>query len=676
MKKTLKIKAIAAGVALSMLLPYGAALADPSAAFNHLMGQASMSESQPGYFSSQAQHVYSGGSFDFHVPAESTQLVSVTPPTMSAGCGGIDLNLGGFNIVSGANFSAFIQAAAQAAPGYVIMLGIKTLCPQCAAVLSELHQLAEQAARSSMNSCQAGQWAASQALSLMGDDASSADGTQQACGTAATAGSLADNPLDAIAGGACTSLSSVAQTLGQTFAQSSPAQQASNPVFGNYGWIALTSLGMSSPGEMEFILSLTGTVSHTYSSTAVQQGSGGSTGGITTTYYPPTMSVSGKNAKQAMSLLMCGTTGSTSPDSVVAQYCAKELPAASVPTPWVCTDQPPALDPSGCQFMTFGQTAASMMASGSDQPIGATGFLLYVHSLLSNAVQAVISNGTLDPEFIALANVSPIPIYKIINIAAVYPAVSQQLVDNSSLVIAELLAEAYMQQIINFGARTITSTSATVSIAPMALPNNATAAFDTSSSGAVTNPVNTATGNLGFNYTALTTGATQSPVVLSPTPGWINTDTGGTAGSTEQPGVGTLTDTGGNTVSNPNSDSTGPTSGSFLNSAGSAGNGSVSDGAAVNQKLAHQMQDMLQALAQSASDNMKSIVTLETLQEQLLAQIRDIDQTIQAQAMHQGLIGNNWASVRILTPSVSNAAAPAPVSAAGVNQTSGINTAY
>lgn len=664
-------------VLFGLLAQYGpVALADPSAAFGRLMGQASMSVSKPGYFASQAEHVYSGGSVDFHVPAESAQMISITPPSASAGCGGIDLNLGGFNIISGANFAAFIQSAAQSAEGYVIMIGIKTLCPQCAAVLSEIHQLAEEAAKSSMNSCQAGQWAVSNALSLMGDSSSSSDATQQTCGQAATAGSLADNPLDAVAGGSCTLLSTAANSLAGLVPSQSPAQQAANPIFGNYGWIALSSLGMTAPGEMEFILSLTGTVSHTLDNTMTQIGSGGSTGGVTTTYYPPTLSVSGKDAHEAIELLMCGTTGASSSDTVVASYCQTNLPAASVPNLWVCADQPPAIGPMGCQYMTFGQTAMSMIASGSGQPIGATGFLLYVHSLLSNAVTAIISNSAIDPQFIALANVSPIPIYKIVNIAAVYPTVAQTLVDNSSLLIAEMLTQAYLQQVLNYGARTFTSTSSVVvaSPGPVPLPASATAAADSTSLGFNYGPVSSYTSDVSYNTAALTSGSTQSPLV-NPTPSWVNPDSGGTSGAT-QPSADSLTDTSDTPDSSPNTDSTPGGSSIISGNASSSGNGSVSSGAAVNQKLAHQMQDMLQALTLDTQHSTRALKNWGTLQEQLLAQIRDIDQVIQTQVMHQSLVGNNWASVRMLTPSVTNAGGVTQAPAAGTTTGGSVNTSF
>lgn len=110
---------------------------------------------------------YSGGGVTWRVPNKSFQPFQITPPSIKAGCGGIDMFLGGFSFV---NKDAFVQALrnfGQAAMGYFFMLALRSMAPEVAVTLEAINDIAQRVNQYGMNSCQmaklavnsvAGQW--------------------------------------------------------------------------------------------------------------------------------------------------------------------------------------------------------------------------------------------------------------------------------------------------------------------------------------------------------------------------------------------------------------------------------------------------------------------------------------------------------------------------------------
>lgn len=74
------------------------------------------------------------------------KIVDIIPPVANAGCGGIDIQLGGLSFVSFSalkdNFQSLMSNAGGAALGYAFQLALSTLCKECSTLLNDLQNLA------------------------------------------------------------------------------------------------------------------------------------------------------------------------------------------------------------------------------------------------------------------------------------------------------------------------------------------------------------------------------------------------------------------------------------------------------------------------------------------------------------------------------------------------------
>jgi len=105
--------------------------------------------------STQSLLGYSGGGVTWRVPNRTFQPFQMSPPSIKAGCGGIDFYLGGFSFV---NKDAFVQALrnfGQAAVGYFFMLALRSMAPEVAVTLEAINDIAQRVNQFGMGSCQA-----------------------------------------------------------------------------------------------------------------------------------------------------------------------------------------------------------------------------------------------------------------------------------------------------------------------------------------------------------------------------------------------------------------------------------------------------------------------------------------------------------------------------------------
>lgn len=227
----------------------------------------------PGVLNSPGHTSLYGGSLNIHVPADTVQFVSISPPSFAAGCGGISMYFGGFSFISGAAFGKLIQAIMQAAPGYVINLAIRTLCPECSDILTELQKLAQAANGMGDNACHIAKQLVNGAASLMGintnptppqpsDESDEAKAAKTGAGTGAFSGFFSG--LNSYAGDAANAIKTLAsdiQNPSQLFGSGGTKDQAAEKLagyVGNYNWAALTLAGYSNTYVKEIILALTG----------------------------------------------------------------------------------------------------------------------------------------------------------------------------------------------------------------------------------------------------------------------------------------------------------------------------------------------------------------------------------------------------------------------------------
>jgi conjugative transfer pilus assembly protein TraH len=109
----------------------------------------------PKKWQDNSRNNYSLGSFSYRAPTKILQPAHIRLPEINAGCGGIDMHLGGLSFVGKDEFVAFGRAVVSDAQGYALKAGLGLLCPSCEKWMSELQDQATKINNFSMNSCNA-----------------------------------------------------------------------------------------------------------------------------------------------------------------------------------------------------------------------------------------------------------------------------------------------------------------------------------------------------------------------------------------------------------------------------------------------------------------------------------------------------------------------------------------
>lgn len=110
-----------------------------------------------GVYQSQAGGYYTGGGVFTRAPIRSYQLLQISPITLSAGCGGIDMYLGGFSFINKAQFTTMLQNIGNNAAGYAFNLALQTFAPQIFTGLDTLQKKIQAMTNLSVNSCESAQ---------------------------------------------------------------------------------------------------------------------------------------------------------------------------------------------------------------------------------------------------------------------------------------------------------------------------------------------------------------------------------------------------------------------------------------------------------------------------------------------------------------------------------------
>lgn len=153
---------------------------------------------------------YSGGGITWRVPNRTFQPFQITPPSIKAGCGGIDMFLGGFSFV---NKDAFVQALrnfGQAAVGYFFMLALRSMAPEVAVTLEAINDIAQRVNQFGMNSCQMAKVAVNSLAGKWFDD-----NKREASDYARSVGTFVDN-IDSVMG---INAGGVNRTMAEKYAQ-------------------------------------------------------------------------------------------------------------------------------------------------------------------------------------------------------------------------------------------------------------------------------------------------------------------------------------------------------------------------------------------------------------------------------------------------------------------------
>lgn len=470
-------KFVSALTLICLLAPSVTQAVDLTSMFKGLSGSDNMSAvDAPGVFKSASRTVVSLGGYDMRAPARSTlSLYSITPPTLSYSCSGISAHFGGFSFISGKQIEKFINDIIRGAPGLVLQLAIKGLCPQCESVLQVMQTLATRAAKMAQDSCAIGTSLEQYAETSMGLNKPD-DVTYKMCGMQVTAQNRGPDLLSAL-GDACQTVNGSLENMKEGLTSQGVAPATADSMLttlkGNETWEALKALKYN-PQDPEdrrtmlFIMNLVGTQMHgdgksipTVSTTPTADASaasapaaGGTTpaptytpeSGILGTGVPKDLVVTRQVTVQFMyDMFMCGVPAKGADGTViyprnrvVRDYCRRFVSSDwESQTIYDCKDG----DYDNCLVVQEVPIRNLAVIQGS-------GLLFQVSEALRNGVDIVRNNSNTKIDWnapqtktlAALFQAAPYPLYQAINAAAVYPAAADDLVDSLSIMVAELMS--------------------------------------------------------------------------------------------------------------------------------------------------------------------------------------------------------------------------------------------
>lgn len=446
-------------------------------AFGSLMGTTTID--QGGAIHSQARSIYSLGGGQISVQGKRLTLLAVDPPSFSAGCGGISWHFGGFAFISMDEIRQMVEAISQAALGVAVDLAMQTLCPQCYAVMSKLREIANAMRNAAADSCRvAYAIGRSIASSLGGPEPGQA--SKASCSSLTSESGQSDSFLGAAAGAVCGGLNKINDVLtqyGDKFQNwlngdrsgSTPNADFQSLHF-NAQYEMLTVLGYKDGFIKDVMLNITGMAIHfptpakdctrafaniraenfptgagERSPNEVEKPSDGNPSpakpeasgddrGKQTCYAPPTIPGLGKIARamvcgwqpQADFARFVAATG-VNPDEFkrtsLGTMCGlsksgmPEEPVAADTMMYTCREgSKRCLQPG---WDRYSKLVASPGAK--EDALGYTGIGWAIADALYRGINRVQQNKPLDPETIAFLNGSEYPLYRLINLAAVYP---------------------------------------------------------------------------------------------------------------------------------------------------------------------------------------------------------------------------------------------------------------
>jgi len=149
------------------LLPIPAARAD----LQQLMDEqftALTNYTGPASFQTTRRAALTGGSVYTRVPIMTERLLSLVPPSLDAGCSGIDFFAGSFSFINADQFVALMKATAANAAGYAFQLAMSAMCETCMAAIETLQKKVQELNQYFGNSCQLAQGIVNDTAAAMG----------------------------------------------------------------------------------------------------------------------------------------------------------------------------------------------------------------------------------------------------------------------------------------------------------------------------------------------------------------------------------------------------------------------------------------------------------------------------------------------------------------------------
>lgn len=260
---------------LNRFIPVSALCAALFFAYPSSQAQASLSSelqamfsnvTAPGSANSALSMGWAGGGVGVRSPIRNLQLVSLDPPRLSAGCGGIDLYGGSFSFINSEQFIALLRAVAMNAVGVAFKAAVDAINPQLGNIMGSFQEIIQNLNSTMANTCALASTIVDSTKSYL----SSMEVTKSAvAGEATASGTLSDSVANFLGG--------VANTTARWGNKANEVTQkaAADPKYpeiGNLVWKALGKSGSanhlgnpitgetSQKASKEFIMSMLGTI--------------------------------------------------------------------------------------------------------------------------------------------------------------------------------------------------------------------------------------------------------------------------------------------------------------------------------------------------------------------------------------------------------------------------------
>jgi conjugative transfer pilus assembly protein TraH len=396
MKRYLSLSVIAL-----IIMTFGSrlALADMSGDLSNMLNnyQTLSNYSVPGAYTGQTQGYVTGGSLAVRIP--NTQLnpgITVTPPSIHGGCGGIDINLGGLSYLNPQQIVQKVQAVVANAAGTLFFLALQTLSPEIATVNDMMTKAADFMNGLNMNSCKA-----AQDLVNLGIDTVVSDSVQKCA-------------LQRLTNGQSSTMEDAKLACNQ-----SPTNTGTSPTPGsqldptsNFTYMAILKYNYGSdPMIIQEILSLVGAVIY-------MPNPAGSDPPYLPRTFPPLI-----NVKQLIN--------GTDPATNSPQYPLYTCPNTAAQSPYTCTD---------------------MAQSGT--PAAITGMTTVLNTILTNIYNKLAnpyggSASQLNTAELAFIQNTAVPIYRSLNILSANPSWGQSELPAIAQMTTAYFTKIYIEKVLN-----------------------------------------------------------------------------------------------------------------------------------------------------------------------------------------------------------------------------------
>lgn len=412
-------------------------------AFSDLTDNAVVGYNDPGRYSNSVRNNFVLGGVDARLPRKRVTMMSITPPSVNTGCQGISAHFGGFSFVSGEEIEKLISTIAANSTGMVVSLVLKTLCPLCQGVIEAMTHMAQQASKLSMDSCQMATSLVNEAGSLFSDPNSASEKAGSVCGRTVANGGQYQDYLDSMTN-ACDTMSKAVSELEKVTKKPAPEGSKTQSTgdretipTGNRTWEALKAIGYG--GKDEESIATRTLLMNMIGTTVIASKNEDGSAREKPLFYPPSLA-----PEKLMDLYMCGVTewvgsGESQQHAAASQTCGSNAQnrVAGNAQIWSCDHEP-----DQCLYPRAVEVSELRGLAGA-------GFLYRVSDMLLRAAEDIREERELrDPELIALLERVPYPVYQVINVAAIYPVAARDLIDSTSAVVAESMAQTVFEDFV------------------------------------------------------------------------------------------------------------------------------------------------------------------------------------------------------------------------------------